>query len=781
MRLNSCFFHQLIICFLIGDAIAITFHFSKRPTLKANNLDSLVISNANFLCYIADKESYDIIYVNPPLKKILEPAYGSDFNYIGKKCYKIFQNLDKPCPHCENENLKPEQFIHRQMFVELTQKNYILVDSLIELEEKFQRLTIAYDYSTEHPTAKNTQDEMFLLKNSKEFLALLDATPICMNLLNMSTQARICNQKVLDIFKLPNRQAYSEQFYELSPKYQPDGRTSEEAANDYIQQAREKGYIKFMWLHCDLEGNEIPTELELKRLDLLDEEGQPYFACYFKDLRSEFAGVEEEITDGYFYDTISTKTLFKTVADMIEGWYFSYDLRSLNIQFYGKGKEILSLPSEKRLYPEGFNIEALVHKDDLDLFYKHLELIKQGHEEAWEVRFLLPTGEYRYFRTIYKIINDHEQKPIFCLGRTYDVHEKKMLEVLSQTDLLTNCLNKITTENLVKNIIDKNKNASHAMFIFDIDNFKIINDTLGHQIGDIALIEIAKHLHTYFRDGDIIGRIGGDEFIVFLKNIDDIEIIISKAEIISAAFRKTYLGEDFSHKLSGSIGIALYPNDGTSYEELYSAADKALYQSKIKGKNCFTFYSENNIQKLTATNTLENADRIVNTYIDSDVVNTVFDIMYKAQNISHTMEEILKFISEKFSVHRAYIFEITEDRNTYKHTYEYCKEGHSPSDEALSEITRESFSDFFDLLSQRGIIFYNDYELKEIDLIYQSLQKQKVKSFLLLQVKGEKYPEIVLGLDDCEKHRVWNEKHINSLRYLVKLLTIFLLFSKKNI
>ncbi len=749
--------------------------------MKIENIDSLIVNSTNFACYIADKESYDIIYVNNSIKELFKPAYGDNFEYKGKKCYKIFQNLDAPCPHCANETLLPDQIIHRQMFVELTQKNYILVDSLIEVEGRMQRLTVAYDNSSKHPVSENTQDEIFFLKHGKEYLALLDATPFCMNLLNMTTQARICNQKVLEVFNLPDRKTYSDQFYKLSPKYQPDGRTSEQAAFDFIEQARREGSIKFKWLHCDLEGNEIPTELELKKLDLLDEEGQPYFACYFKDLRSELAGSNEDSLDGYFYDTISSKTLFNSVADMVEGWYFSFDLRTSNIQFYGKGKEKLNLPSGKRLYPDSFDIAALVHKDDLDLFYTHLELIRKGIQESWEVRFLLPTGEYRYFRTVYKIIKAKDGKPLFCVGRTFDVHEEKMLEILSQTDQLTSCFNKITTENLIQNALDKHKDSSHTMFIFDIDNFKSINDALGHQSGDSVLSELSKNLHNVFRENDIIGRMGGDEFVIFLQNISDIDLIISKAESIMTAFKNTRIPENPERTFSASIGISLYPLDGSNYKELYQSADKALYQSKLRGKDCYSFFSEKKFFNTSHISALDNANRVVNTYIDSDFVNNVFDIMHKAKDLSSSMYTVLQYISEKFSVQRAYIYEIKDDKKIYALTYEYYEESRTPSDKALSEIAREAFSDFFDELYAKGLLFYNDFELEENQELYQSLKKQGIKNFLLLQVQGEEFPEIILGLDDCKANRYWNEKQINSLRYLIKLLSIFLVFSKKNI
>ncbi len=439
----------------------------------------------------------------------------------------------------------------------------------------------------------NENDTLYSDAHVKEILALLDATPLCMNLVDYRNQPSFCNKQVLKTFGLSSRDEYGELFHKLSPLRQPDGKLSSEAALAYIEQARRDGMAKFNWLHCDLEGNEIPSEIRIKRLDILDSTNQPYLATYVKDLRSEIAGIEDnDWTDGYFLDIISEKILFRSIADMASGWYFAIDLRTSNLQYFGKGREKLNLPTTKLKFPDDIKINNTIYEDDLHLLDSLNKAIRSGVDRPFELRFILPSDEVRYFRIIYKTIFDKERKPLFAIGRTYDVHEEKMLEILSQKDLLTSCYNKITAEKLIVNILQKYKNSKHAFFIFDIDNFKNINDTYGHQIGDKVLEELAKNLQAHFRDVDIIGRVGGDEFIIFLKDIDNINIIKSKAEMIALAFNKTYIGHEKNQKVSGSIGIALYPSDGKNYKELYACADKALYQSKAKGKDCFSFFSE---------------------------------------------------------------------------------------------------------------------------------------------------------------------------------------------
>ena len=161
----------------------------------------------------------------------------------------------------------------------------------------------------------------------------------------------------------------------------------------------------------------------------------------------------------------------------------------------------------------------------------------------------------------------------------------------SSHDQMTGILNKTTTEELVSECISSyGKHDSHALMILDIDAFKNINDTYGHQTGDLTLTEIARGLRSIFRDSDIVGRIGGDEFMVFMKNIKSLDTVKEKAGEIVIMSHKVGKSIDKLDSLGVSVGCCLYPQDGLSFDELYAAADKALYITKKNGKNGYTIW-----------------------------------------------------------------------------------------------------------------------------------------------------------------------------------------------
>lgn len=173
--------------------------------------------------------------------------------------------------------------------------------------------------------------------------------------------------------------------------------------------------------------------------------------------------------------------------------------------------------------------------------------------------------------------------------------EKKSRELqkLVEVDALTTVYNKAATERYIREYIEAaEENRKGVLFIIDVDNFKKINDTKGHVFGDEVLKALGSGLKTEFRVTDILGRIGGDEFVVFLKDINSMEAAKVEGERLVRFFRQLRPGEYVKYKVSASIGAAMFPDDAYSYEALYKAADKALYKAKKRGKDQYAFYRE---------------------------------------------------------------------------------------------------------------------------------------------------------------------------------------------
>ncbi len=613
-----------------------------------------------------------------------------------------------------------------------------------------------------------------------QLIAILDHTPRSINLWNNRFESIYCNQHAVELFGFESKEAYMKGFGKLAPEKQPDGTPSSIAAAAHIEQVRKEGVAIFNWLHRKLDGEEVPSEVCIYRLDFEDEE--PHFVSFVRDLRSQLAGYGDGgLSDGFFFNYISDRTLLSAVAELSDEWFWVYDIESACIQFFGKGRAILNLSGDKQPFPKGVLEAGLVHPDDLNTFLDMAKAMTCEFERPYDVRFILPDGSARYFRVTFKTVCDKEGKPRFNIGKTFDIHEQKMLETMSRTDLLTGCLNKMTTEMVIKEALVSAKNGTHALFIIDIDNFKAVNDNLGHHFGDVVLSDIAMKLHHNFRGEDVIGRIGGDEFVVFIQNVADPQVIAKKAQAMAESFKNTYAGEQEDYKISGSIGIALYPKDGNSYEALYKAADKALYQSKIRGKDCYTLYSDELVDGTMETLTIvENANRLASSYFDADLVSTIFDLMYEANDACAALNTVLQWIGKRLHVDRCYIFESFGDGERYSVTYEWCHPKVSPQIQNLQNMKKEQLHDLFEVLDKNGVLYSNDLALIESEAAYAPVRGQGIKAFLLVKSKGKLHNRLVLGLDDCKSPRVWSEKEINSVSYALKMISIFMSSSRRS-
>jgi len=174
------------------------------------------------------------------------------------------------------------------------------------------------------------------------------------------------------------------------------------------------------------------------------------------------------------------------------------------------------------------------------------------------------------------------------------------LDDKAHTDLLTGILNKRSFEDYSKQSLKScSETDERALIVLDIDNFKGVNDTLGHAYGDKVLTGVGDILKRVFKKDDLLGRVGGDEFCILLSqseyaadNYGNYRAFVeSKCKELCRAFNENYTGDDNNYKISASIGAAVFPHNGKAFEELYHCADIALYNSKHNGKDTYTIFT----------------------------------------------------------------------------------------------------------------------------------------------------------------------------------------------
>lgn len=243
-------------------------------------------------------------------------------------------------------------------------------------------------------------------------------------------------------------------------------------------------------------------------------------------------------------------------------------------------------------FPESVCENGFIHPEDTKAYINFGHKALKGIASMVEVRMKSKSGDFGFRRIIAVPVTNVDGSVSEMLGKVVNIDGVRQLEQQAQYDDLTKLLNKRamlerTSECLSKSI----KNDIHALLFIDLDDFKYVNDNLGHAFGDYLLKELGARLKENTRHGDLVGRVGGDEFVVFLRNVPTEDMLMGKAKMLLAAISEDIVQGDKRHSIHGSIGIAVFPEHGGSYEELYHHADIGLYRSKFQGKNTVTMYS----------------------------------------------------------------------------------------------------------------------------------------------------------------------------------------------
>ncbi|MPL99399.1 hypothetical protein SDC9_45617 [bioreactor metagenome] len=245
-----------------------------------------------------------------------------------------------------------------------------------------------------------------------------------------------------------------------------------------------------------------------------------------------------------------------------------------------------------------YNAEHFVCEEDTGRFLEFFnrkrlqQSFRSGtSEESLEYRQKSKKGLH-WVRSVVQMIEDPFSSDIRAFVRFQDIDSEKKeqmrLQTQSREDALTGLLNRSEFVRQINKLLDSSPpGTQHAFLMIDLDGFKQVNDRLGHVVGDRVLSELSHDLKALLRSGDLIGRIGGDEIMLCLKNIPYDDAIVRRAVLIRKLLTKKL---DDNITITGSLGVALYPRDGLTFEALYQRADLALYQAKAQGRNRYVFY-----------------------------------------------------------------------------------------------------------------------------------------------------------------------------------------------
>jgi diguanylate cyclase (GGDEF)-like protein/PAS domain S-box-containing protein len=380
----------------------------------------------------------------------------------------------------------------------------------------------------------------------------------------------------------------------------------------------------------------------------------------FSSMYEDLTATEEELRTQYDELQYNEEALtisderYRLALDGANDSIWEWDLNAGSFFASDKFFEITGYKAD-----ENFNINTFfkkfVHLEDISNAIKDFEDHINNKTSIYKSKFRMKIndGTYIWVSSRGKALRDLEGKAVKIAGSITDITDRKnsedKIEFMAYHDDLTKLPNRTFFMNKLDDQLksSETKNSEGAVFFIDLDNFKNINDTMGHDYGDKLLTYLAKQLETLISEKDTVCRFGGDEFIILhpYSKESDVE---SYAKKLLDLFNETFEINNKQMYITASIGVALYPKDGTDSNTILKNADSAMYKAKEVGKNRFARFDEEMYFKLERKTSIE---RILRSSIENNELSIHYQPQYDAQkNEIFGFEALLRLNSKELGV-----------------------------------------------------------------------------------------------------------------------------------
>lgn len=403
-----------------------------------------------------------------------------------------------------------------------------------------------------------------------------------------------CNKPAIEILKYESKSDVLDlQPSELSPDYQPDGRRSSEKSDEMNALAIQNGTHTFEWVHLTKTNEKIWIEVVLTSITI---DGKKVLHVVWKDIADRKKAEKDLANQFTLLDNILDAVPVRIFWKNREGVYLGANKLFLKDAHLNSRDDILGKSDFEM--PWGETEAQLYRDDDLDVMRSGKSKLNIEETQTNE------QGEKITLLTSKVPLHDAHGKSIGVLGTYTDISQlrnaeselkiqKDNLEHQAHHDALTGLPNRLLFNDRLEQSIERCKryNKKLALLFIDLDRFKEINDSLGHRIGDEILKAVSERLQKIIRHEDTMSRFGGDEFTIIIEGLNQVQDVSFLAQKIIEVLTKPIVIEDNVLYVTSSIGISLYPDDGSLAQNLLKYADSAMYKAKDEGRNNFQFYS----------------------------------------------------------------------------------------------------------------------------------------------------------------------------------------------
>ena len=414
------------------------------------------------------------------------------------------------------------------------------------------------------------------------------------------------------------------------------------------------------------------------------------------------------------------KEIYHTLNDIDNILYFKWDLRTDTLKFTSpvEGSDY-KLPQVAQPASTYFWGGEFIHPEDAESFGTFLD------EMFWlnmcsndykffskKVRFLAKDEKNYLWAELRLVIYFGDEIPVIAFGCICNINVKQLwqmeLQHSAEHDVLTGFLNKAATQKSIERYISEltPRDLPPALIMIDADGFKAINDSFGHLFGDGVLSDMSKAIRENFRQKDVFGRIGGDEFVVLFTEMPSQSVLEQRCTNLLKDLDRTYESNNVKLPFSVSIGVSLYPEHGNTYKELFKHADRALYESKSRGKNQYSIYRSSLVGRtfeVKSDRDPQHAEDIRQRAFEDNMLEFILNMIYETQNSDITISVCLGLFGKQFNLDRVAVDKFNHSTNKYTNAFEWI----SPNGMSLN------------CKADSSMIRHVDTRYKMIDSMYQ--------------------------------------------------------------
>lgn len=451
---------------------------------------------------------------------------------------------------------------------------------------------------------------------------------------------------------------------------------------------------------------------------------------------------------------------------------FEYRIKEDKLIVYDSGFQIVREIPNYLSYIEN---ESVIHPEDR---WKALEFYQGRWEGPLEIR-VLDENQSIMRKTIETALYvDDETHQEIMLGCARDMTTAKQreekLEDQAQKDSLTHLYNHSVGKKLINEYLNhKNPYDSCGLIVVDIDYFKNVNDTYGHLVGDIVLKNIAKLFVNLFDEKDIIMRVGGDEFVIFLKDITHPVLVKKVMKLIKSVKKIEFENLDFM--ITCSAGVCFLPENvsGYTYNQIFNNADWALYRAKEYGRNQYVFCDS--LQRFELMKSENEHLDIDARYLHNDIVSSAFEIFEKMNSFQSAIDLLLEVIGLRLHLDRISIIHTDIKEKKVHKQYQWVNEGIPEVLPSIATFQKEDFLTLFQSYDEHGVtvLQYDHmdmYSKEAADLLVQGDAKTVV--YAAMYCEG-KYTGAISYVT-CKNQRQWSKQNLYQISEITKIISAHL-------